>query len=384
MLMKFILSVVCVACTFSGAYAWDFKRYNEHGDMIFYNIIDENSCEVTSGDDDPEYHYFGSVTIPEYVISDYAESEPVMLQVVGIGAYAFFKQEFLNEIILPQSIFYIGDFAFAGTDLYGIELPHGLYSIGRKCFAGVRIRTSDDIVKPYLPYLIIPNTVGQIDEGAFSNADIDIVEFEKENTHLTEIPRQAFKNSSVRVLYIKSKIRRICEEAFSDCKELSGIHMNDGVQIIEDKAFYGHAKMKQLELPSTITDIGEDAFTTGFSLGIDVLYVNATRPPYCVAKESLGPTIVDRQGTYRYQITNTKLVVPVNSTNIYRTTYPWDRFPETSVSGRNTAGVSVPTVSRDDDAESIFSVDGSRRSVLQKGVNIIRHKDGTVRKVYRK
>jgi hypothetical protein len=46
--------------------------------------------------------------------------------------------------------------------------------------------------------------------------------------------------------------------------------------------------------------------------------------------------------------------------------------------------VSVPTVSRDDDAESIFSVDGSRRSVLQKGVNIIRHKDGTVRKVYRK
>ena len=51
--MKFILSVVCVACTFSDAYAWDFKRYNEHGDMIFYNIIDENSCEVTSGDDDP-------------------------------------------------------------------------------------------------------------------------------------------------------------------------------------------------------------------------------------------------------------------------------------------------------------------------------------------
>ena len=316
------------------------------------------------------------------MISDYAESEPVMLQVVGIGAYAFFKQEFLNEIILPQSIFYIGDFAFAGTDLYGIELPHGLYSIGRKCFAGVRIRKSDDIVKPYLPYLIIPNTVGQIDEGAFSNADIDIVEFEKENTHLTEIPRQAFKNSSVRVLYIKSKIRRICEEAFSGCKELSGIHMNDGVQIIEDKAFYGHAKMKQLELPSTITDIGEDAFTTGFSLGIDVLYVNATRPPYCSAKESLGPTTV--QGKYQYEITSTRLVVPNKVTDVYRTTYPWDRFPETAVSGRNTAGVNAPTVSLDDDEESIFSVDGIRRSVLQKGVNIVRHKDGTVRKVYRK
>jgi hypothetical protein len=381
--MRWLLLIVCEAYTIFNACAWDFKRYNEYGDMIFYNIIDENSCEVTSGGDDPEYNYFGSVTIPEYVISEYTESEPEMLQVVGIGDHAFYKQENMSEVVLPQSIFYIDDYAFAGTNLEDIELPHGLYSIGSNCFAGVKIRVDDNyITQPYIPYLLIPNTVGYIAEKAFSRVLLDIVEFEKNNTRLTEIPKQAFMNSSVRVLYIKSKIRRICEAAFSGCKELSGIHMNDGVQIIEDKAFYGHAKMKQLELPSTITDIGANAFTTGSSMGIDILYVNATRPPYCSAKESLGPTTV--QGKYQYEITSTRLVVPNKVTDVYRTTYPWDRFPETAVSGRNTAGVNAPTVSLDDDAESIFSVDGIRRSVLQKGVNIVRHKDGTVRKVYRK
>ena len=112
-------------------------------------------------------------------------------------------------------------------------------------------------------------------------------------------------------------------------------------------------------------------------------HVNAKNPPYCTSKKSLGDDIYDsEQRKYTSVIKDIIFVVPVKTPEVYQTTYPWSRIAIPCYRTRDTSGIPSVTATQQEDAEeSIFSLDGRRLDFRQRGINIVRHKDGSASKV---
>ena len=111
--------------------------------------------------------------------------------------------------------------------------------------------------------------------------------------------------------------------------------------------------------------------------------INCKTPPYCKAATSLGPNVYDfATRTYTWTIPEEyKIIVPLGTKDVYQTTWPWSRYDERCYIQRNTSGIETVEVDGSQDEESIFSLDGRQIDFKQKGVNIVRHKDGTAKKV---
>jgi len=112
-------------------------------------------------------------------------------------------------------------------------------------------------------------------------------------------------------------------------------------------------------------------------------HVNAKNPPYCTSKKSLGDDIYDsEQRKYTSVIKDIIFVVPVKTPEVYQTTYPWSRIAIPCYRTRDTSGIPSVTATQQEDAEeSIFSLDGRRLDFRQRGINIVRLKDGSASKV---
>ena len=67
--------------------------------------------------------------------------------------------------------------------------------------------------------------------------------------------------------------------------------------------------------------------------------------------------------------------------DLYQTTWPWSRYDERCIIQRDISGIETVEVDEDAVEESIFSLDGKQIDFKQKGVNIVRRKDGTAKKV---
>ena len=393
--------------------AWDFCVPNEDGVMLYYNIVseDEQSCEVA-------YCHHASyicdiLTIPEMVIlnrgnRDFGDPDTLM-KVIGIGDWAFryycdpdgvepynLHSDF-NIIKLPYGLSYIGESAFRGSGVQQIVWPENnewFYSIGECAFFMSALKS-----------IKIPKTTEEIGPSAFDTCVIlSQVEFEEGNEKLTYLPEKCFYRcpalKEVRLcssiaeignrafMYCRNLstvkfaegLKTIGEYAFSQCIRLDAPRLPDGLQFLKTSAFGGHRTWQSLELPETIWDIGEYALSSDRGLRIINLYVRKKTAPYCVSPYSLGTYLWDDK-TRNYtdtRITETKLYVPIGCIDEYATTYPWNRF--VFIAAYDPAGIEQVRISKPQ-PEGVFSLDGRRLTKTQKGLNIIRYKDGTAKKI---
>ena len=116
---------------------------------------------------------------------------------------------------------------------------------------------------------------------------------------------------------------------------------------------------------------------------VNTLYLNAKRPPYCLSTKTLGDDTYDNsKRMFTPNITDLVFVVPIKTPEVYQATYPWSRIAIPCYRTRDTSGIPSVTATQQEDAEeSIFSLDGRRLDFRQKGINIVRHKDGSASKV---
>ena len=122
---------------------------------------------------------------------------------------AFNRCSSLSSIDIPNTVWYIGTYAFSGTKITHLKLS-GKY-------------------------------LGKIEQGAFSSCN------------------------KLQQVILPNNLIEICYGAFEDCKELSTIHIPNTVTKIGKKAFKNCEKLTSVTLPSNIKfdryDTGEDAFT---------------------------------------------------------------------------------------------------------------------------
>ncbi len=211
---------------------YEFLTYRNYGDHIMITECDASATEVE---------------IP---------SEIDGVPVTEISGWLFFEgNSSLTTLIIPDSVTYIGEYAFCGcTELLTIEIPENLTDIHAGAFlntAWIEEQASHD------PLIIIN---GVVNCGAYCTGDVVIPD------GVTAINDMAFfENFDLTSVTIKgNSLTSIGEYAFY-CSGLSAINLPEGLTEIGRNAFMS-TSISEIHIPEGVTNIGAYAFCSAFNL----------------------------------------------------------------------------------------------------------------------
>lgn len=330
------------------------------------------------------------------------------------------------DIIIPDKVTYdnktytvtsIVRKAFAGCiSLWTVKLPEGMVTIADSAFQGC---TS-------LEGLVVPKSVTSIENCAFEDctgfeslvledgAEILTMGFNHRAEEGTILAGEnLFYDCPLKSVYLGRNLEYNSEfeygnSPFHRCQKLTTVTISDIVNKIPKREFSGCTKLASIDIPATVTEIGRYAFYDCDSLKTVVIPnsvegIGRLAFQDCDALESITiGTAVDTIGMYAFSMclslkkvislkptaptakreifssatyTNAKLYVPEGSKTSYGAADQWKNFTIEELGG--VEGI------EDDAAVEVarYSLEGLPLNEPQKGVNIVKMSDGSVRKV---
>ncbi len=227
--MKKLFTILTILIATSGLFAQDFEV-----DGIGYNIIFDNTLEVTVPIGCSSDCYYGDIEIPREVTYD-----GQTYTVTSISYDSFSECSGLTSIIIPNSVSKIEYLAFYKcTSLTSIFIPNSINSIEEKAFLGC-----DE-----LEYI-------EVENGNTNYKSIDGVLYNYNNAILIQYPSK--KAGS---FVIPSNVNKIESYSFGNCSYLSSIVIPNSVSIIGESAFQNCTGLTSIVIPNSVTSIGSGAF----------------------------------------------------------------------------------------------------------------------------
>ena len=294
------------------------------------------------------------------------------------------------------------------ASLKGITIPDSVTGIGGRCFSGckslayAKIGAGVSIIPDEafnncksLPEITIPKTVERIGNnvfpGCFALTDVTIADRETElklgsngnSPMFSSCPLKSvyiggnitygtsaydgyspfYRNTSLETVRITDKETEISENEFYGCTSLKSVSMGDGIETIGKYAFSGCSALESFSFGTGLNSIGDEAFSD--CTGMKKLVSKTATPPVC------GPQALD--DINKWECT---LYVPQESLDAYKSAAQWKEFFFLETGIKN-----VPDTSSSATESARYPTDGTRIASPQKGINIIRMSDGTVKKV---
>ncbi len=219
-----------------------------------------------------------SFEIENHVLIKYIE-EPNVTEIIipegitHIGQYAF-SQGCLRKVVLPESIIKIEDGAFFQCgSLEAINFPSNLEHIGICAFyaCGLKRVILPEGVKKinigtfnlcnYLEEVHLPDSVTQIDNFAFA----ECINLEKIHLpdHLTEISTHAFRNCEhLNMISIPESVNVIGKGAFQGTPWLKQLQNQNDLVIVNHILIWAKIISKVFTIPKGITCLASGAFYT--------------------------------------------------------------------------------------------------------------------------
>lgn len=224
--------------------------------------LDISGCTIVSGG----RSYYQSNRTSEYVVGNYMFYNCKVLTTlrlpensISIGSSAFADCDRLSVLSIPNSVKSFGSKSFANAiSLLRIPMPNDLTTIGDMAFMGCNGLTE----------LTLPESVSSIGDGVVNDCqNLSHIDVNVGNSHF------ASKNG---VLYDSDFNELLIFPVNHESTEYSVV---DGVISIAPYAFLNAKKLTIVNLPSTLTSIGKDAFIGCVILS--TLQVKALNPPVC-------------------------------------------------------------------------------------------------------
>jgi len=108
---KLLVSAALLTLAAGHAAAYSFAAPNKDGKTIYYNILSDNTCEVTYNDEKSystdTLRYTGTVSIPQEITNN-----GTTYTVTRIGEDAFYRCYQLEAVSIPSTVTTIGNYAF--------------------------------------------------------------------------------------------------------------------------------------------------------------------------------------------------------------------------------------------------------------------------------
>ena len=270
-----------------------FDRYvNSPWASFFFNIKEKFTESIKSAYLLTESHTFlirpdGTADFLSFPIKPYQDDFTVpekifnnSYTVTGIGENAFYNQQALKTIFLPNTIVIIGDSAFALCgSLNQIQLPSSLKTIGEKAFYNCK----------KLHSINLPDGLKTIKNSAFASCSgLDSILFP--NGIITISDKVCQNCHHLQSISIPTSVETIGEYAFQNCRELQSITLNNGVRTISKGAFLGCQGLIVVDLPQSIGLLSDECF--GECDNLSALYFQGINPPEC-ANNVFSPNVID-------------------------------------------------------------------------------------------
>ena len=159
----------------------------------------------------------------------------------------------LETVTIPDSVKEIAAYAFANDEsLTDITLSAGLSTIQDRAFSGCL----------KLEQLVIPSKVTRLGSCMLENTAVTEIMIPNTVTYA----KDAFKNSRIEKAVLESGITKLPDKIFSEAESLSEVDLPDTLTEIGQNAFY-NTSLTEIFLPAGTTVIGDYAFLKCESLG---------------------------------------------------------------------------------------------------------------------
>ena len=297
-----------------------------------------------------------------------------------INDWAFASCDNLQSVTIPNSVTNIGSNAFQYClKLTSISIPNSVTSIGNSAFYGCGNLTS----------ITIPNSVTSIEPGVFYQCGLTSITIPNS---VTSIKAEAFYwCSNLTSITIPNSVTTIGNSAFQYCSGLTSVTIGNSVTSIGYMAFNDCSGLTSVTIPNSVTSIGYMAFCNCNNLtsitipnsvkSIDdkAFYFNNIKGDMVEINSMIMEPMDINENTFSSTIfNNASFYIPKGTMNLYKACEGWKKFvwiEEKEMTGINN------TVKNDVKDSHYYSLDGKHLIEPQPGVNIIRMKDGTTRKV---
>lgn len=145
-----------------------------------------------------------------------------------VAKWSYYRDKTIGTVILPADTIEIASFAFARSSLTYVDIPESVTTIDYAAFYHCDNLSS----------VSLPNTVTSVGAKAFAHTAW-VEQF------LTEAEEDYLISGGVLIAYRGSA---------------STITIPDSVRVIADEVFLEHTELEQVNIPVTVTEIGENTF----------------------------------------------------------------------------------------------------------------------------
>ena len=219
--------------------SWGGYGLDENGTPkpVFTYSLDDDGNATITG-------YTGNVSA--LVIPDEIDGH----KVVKLGNGVFKKHQEIVSAQIPDSITSISASAFRDcSNLENVNLPKNLISIGNRAFFNcVSIRN-----------IYIPKTLVEVDTYGWNwwypfegCSNLEKVEFEE---GITQIPTGIFGDTGLKEVEIPDTVTSIGERSFADCANLEKVTLSKNLKSIGNRAFVRCTKIEKINLPKSLTEV---------------------------------------------------------------------------------------------------------------------------------
>ena len=330
-----------------------------------------------------------TVTIPDCVLrfEDEVFSTCISLSSVNIpdsvyylGNSVFFNCQSLTTVSIPDNVKTIGNKAFFNCiSLLSVTIPDGVSKISEATFlncyslrsAVIKDNVTEIGIDAFrfcyeLDTLVLPANLQSIGDYAFADCRSLTSLVIPEGT--SSIAQGAFYAcSSLREIVFSERLKSIGTQAFTYCSSLKEAVFPDSVTSIGDFAFWGCSSLESIYLPENLRYLGEGVF--GDCSNLTTIYSYVKDP-----NQFFSPNDTIFYGVNEDCI----LYVPQGCSQAYENVIRCNtireirEFDVTAVEPQK-AVTTVPV--------EYYNLSGDKIPAPQRGINLIRYSDGTVRKI---
>ncbi|MDE6086905.1 MAG: leucine-rich repeat domain-containing protein, partial [Oscillospiraceae bacterium] len=246
-----------------------YQKFADHVDIIGYDKTAEDEIVIIPDEVDGVPVTGIGYKAFAFESSDVSAIKEIILpdSITVIDDYAFQYCKNLETIHFPASLYSIGDNAFESCQsLQELQLPEGLVIIGSYAFRGCNAVTSVSL--PSTLKAIQTNTNAYNSKFLFGQCVLEELTLAPENPYF-KLVNNVLMDTDETIIYkasstltgnfeIPDTVTDICESAFFGCTGLTGITFGAGISSIPNYAFSGCRGLEEVTIPETVSNIGSN------------------------------------------------------------------------------------------------------------------------------